>query len=75
MSFGNANAEFGQAATQWQKMIVDSWGQWTKAAVGSDATPQSISSGSCPGSFITGRLPTRAARSSSLRPCSSMPAT
>ena len=36
MSFANT-ADLGQAATQWQKMMMDSWGQWTKSTVSSDS--------------------------------------
>lgn len=37
MSFANPTAEFGQAATQWQKMMMDSWSQWTKSTVASES--------------------------------------
>lgn len=36
MSYANT-ADFGQAATQWQKMMMDSWSQWTKSTVSSDS--------------------------------------
>lgn len=36
MSFANT-ADLGQAATQWQKMMMDSWGQWTKSTISSDS--------------------------------------
>ena len=36
MSFANT-ADLGQAATQWQKMMMDSWSQWTKSTVSSDS--------------------------------------
>lgn len=37
MSFANPTADFGQAATQWQKMMTDSWSQWTKTTVASES--------------------------------------
>jgi hypothetical protein len=37
MSFGNPTADFGQAAAQWQKLMTDSWGQWTKNTVSSES--------------------------------------
>ncbi len=37
MSYANPTAEFGQAATQWQKMMMDSWSQWTKSTVASES--------------------------------------
>lgn len=37
MSFTNNVGEFQQAANQWQKMMTDSWSQWTKNTVASDS--------------------------------------
>lgn len=37
MSFANTTAEFGQAAAQWQKLWMDSWGQMTKNTVSSES--------------------------------------
>ncbi len=37
MSFASSTAEFGQAAAQWQKMWLDSWGQMTKSTVSSES--------------------------------------
>ncbi len=37
MSFTNNVGEFQQATNQWQKMMTDSWSQWTKTTVASDS--------------------------------------
>lgn len=37
MSFASSTAEFGQAAAQWQKLWMDSWGQMTKSTVSSES--------------------------------------
>lgn len=37
MSFSNPAADFGQAAAQWQKMMMDSWSQWTQSSVASES--------------------------------------
>lgn len=35
--FGNTTAEINQATAQWQKLMVDSWSQWTAKTVSSES--------------------------------------
>lgn len=35
--FGNTTAEVHQAAAQWQKLMVDTWSQWTAKTVSSES--------------------------------------
>ena len=37
MSFANSTADFGQAAAQWQKVWMDSWGQMAKSTISSES--------------------------------------